>query len=55
MKSATTKSTKVVSGKSGQNTTRPKSNLKAAVGKYKGIILESEDCWDEDLKKTIAH
>lgn len=31
-----------------------KSNLKAALGKYKGIIVEKEGCWDTDLKKTIV-
>jgi hypothetical protein len=33
---------------------KPKSNLKAALGKYKTIIVEKDDCWDEDLKKTIS-
>lgn len=33
---------------------KPKSNLKAALGKYKGIIIEKDNCWDEDLKKTIV-
>jgi hypothetical protein len=31
-----------------------KSNLKAALGKYKGVIVEKEGCWDADLKKTIV-
>ncbi|MFD2571544.1 hypothetical protein ACFSUS_12945 [Spirosoma soli] len=48
MKTAT-KSTKSVSDKS-----KSKSNLKAALGKYKGIIVEKDDCWTEDLKKTIV-
>ncbi|MCY7351470.1 MAG: hypothetical protein LH606_12525 [Cytophagaceae bacterium] len=48
MKTAT-KSTKTASDKP-----RPKSNLKAAFGKYKGLIVETDDCWNEDLKKTIA-
>ena len=34
---------------------KPKSNLKAAFGKYKGIIVEKDDCWHEDLKKTIVN
>lgn len=29
------------------------SKLKAAYGKYRGLIIEKEDCWDADLKKTI--
>ena len=32
-----------------------KSNLKAALGKYKSIIVEKDDCWTEDLKQTITH
>ncbi|WP_165840938.1 hypothetical protein [Larkinella punicea] len=32
---------------------KPKSNLKLAIGKYKGVIVEKDDCWDDDLKKTI--
>ncbi|ADB40551.1 hypothetical protein [Spirosoma linguale] len=34
---------------------KPKSNLKAALGKYKNIIVEKDGCWDEDLKKTISN
>jgi len=36
-----------------KETPRPKSRLKAALGKYKGIIRDKEGCWDEDLKQTI--
>lgn len=38
---------KISSGK------KPKSNLKAALGTYKGTIVEQDGCWEEDLKKTI--
>ncbi len=31
-----------------------KSNLKAAFGKYKSVIVEKDDCWTEDLKQTIS-
>ena len=34
--------------------TRPKSNLKAGLGNYKGVIIEKNGCWDDDLKKTIV-
>ncbi|WP_421827624.1 hypothetical protein [Larkinella sp.] len=33
---------------------KPKSNLKLAIGKYKGVIVEKADCWDKDLKKTLV-
>ncbi len=32
---------------------KPESKLKAAYGKYRDSIVEKEDCWDTDLKKTI--
>ncbi|WP_461089059.1 hypothetical protein [Spirosoma gilvum] len=47
MKTAT-KSGKVSSNK------KPKSNLKAALGKYKSSIMEKDGCWEEDLNKTIS-
>lgn len=56
MKTAT-KPTKASSAKPNRTSglaNQPKSNLKAAFGKYKGVIIEKDNCWDEDLKKTIA-
>ena len=41
------------SAKSSSRETKPKSNLKAAYGKYKGVIVEKEGCWEKDLKRTI--
>jgi hypothetical protein len=32
----------------------PKSKLKAGWGAMKGKISETNDCWNEDLKKTIS-
>ncbi len=32
---------------------KPKSNLKLAIGKYKGVIVEKADCWDGDLKRQF--
>jgi hypothetical protein len=34
---------------------KPKSNIKAALGKYKNVIVEKDDCWEEDLKKTVPN
>jgi len=48
MKTAT-KSSKASSDK------KPKSNLKAALGKYKTITVEKDGCWEEDLKETIPN
>ncbi len=31
----------------------PKSNLKAGWGIMKGKISEKNDCWEDDLKKTV--
>ena len=41
------------SSKPSSQVTKPKSNLKAAYGKYESIIVEKGDCWEKDLKKTI--
>ncbi|MFD2937251.1 hypothetical protein [Spirosoma flavum] len=41
--------------KTGVNKPKVKSNLKAAFGKYKSIIVEKDDCWTEDLKKTTTN
>ena len=32
---------------------KPKSNMKLAIRKYKGVIVAKADCWNDDLKKTI--
>ena len=32
---------------------KAKSNLAPALGAYKGILVEADDCWTDDLKKTI--
>ena len=47
--------TKKITAKSKATVVQSKSNLKAAFGKYKGVIVEKDDCWDDDLKKTIAN
>ncbi len=49
MKTQTGKTAKVTLGKP-----QVKSNLKAALRKYKGAIFEKDGCWDNDLKKTIV-
>lgn len=50
----TTMKTASKSIKSVSDKPKVKSNLKAAFGQYKGIIVEKDDCWTEDLKKTIV-
>lgn len=50
----TTMKTATKPAKSTSDKPKVKSNLKAAFGKYKGIIVEKYDCWVEDLKKTIG-
>lgn len=54
IKKTATKPLRRTSGKSKPNAARPKSNLKAAFGKYKGVLVEKDNCWNTDLQKTIA-
>lgn len=41
------------SAKAATDKPKAKSNMAPALGAYKGIIVETEDCWTDDLKKTI--
>lgn len=54
IKKTATKPLRRMSGKPKPNAARPKSNLKAAFGKYKGVLVEKDNSWDEDLDKTIV-